>query len=112
MAAKKGSARKASARKSSARKSGAQPADEGRASSGATTPVDRPSVLGDKANEARKRAQMDEALDGNILGSDPLGPSTEHEDHEGGVTDSLARKGVRGPIAHLAEGEVEPEVDP
>jgi hypothetical protein len=29
---------------------------------------------------------------------EPIGPGVEHEDHEGGATDSLARKGVRGSI--------------
>lgn len=29
---------------------------------------------------------------------EPVGPGVEHEDHEGGETDSLAKKGVRGPL--------------
>lgn len=29
---------------------------------------------------------------------EPIGPGVEHEDHEGGATDSLARKGVRGSV--------------
>lgn len=63
------------------------------------------SLLQEKGSEARKRAGMDEAVGGNILGSEPLGPSAEHEDHEGGLTDSLSKKGVRGPIPTAEERE-------
>lgn len=102
MATAKGVARK-SARKGPARKSAGDEATS--AARG-----NRASIMEDKGKEAIERAGMDEALEGNILGSEPLGPSTEHEDHEGGVTDSLTKKGVRGPIAHIAEGE-DPDAD-
>ena len=89
--AKNSSARKGSARKSTAKKTAARDT--------AADAADRPSVIGeDKGEEAKKRANLDEALGGNILGSEPLGPGTEHEDHEGGETDSLAKRGVRGPL--------------
>lgn len=32
-----------------------------------------------------------------------VGPGVEHEDHEGGITDSLARKGVRAPLPTAEE---------
>lgn len=74
-----------SARKSSARKSA--------------------SAAGDQA--ARDKALLERAKDapigGNVLGNEPLGPGVEHEDHEGGETDSLARRGVRGPITPIDE---------
>lgn len=34
---------------------------------------------------------------------EPVGPGVEHEDHEGGITDSLARKGVRAPLPTAEE---------
>jgi hypothetical protein len=36
---------------------------------------------------------------------EPRGPGVEHEDHEGGITDSLAKKGVRAPIPTAEERE-------
>lgn len=36
---------------------------------------------------------------------EPVGPGVEHEDHEGGMTDSLAKKGVRGPLPTAEEKE-------
>jgi hypothetical protein len=68
------------ARKSSARKSGAKSTDQ----------TERDKALLERAKDA--------PIGGNVLGNDPLGPGVEHEDHEGGETDSLARRGVRGPI--------------
>lgn len=79
--------------KSGARKSAARKTTDKAARDAGLAPAGQ-SLL-DKQDEARERAQMDEAVGGNILGSEPLGPSTEHEDHEGGKTDSLAKKGVR-----------------
>lgn len=56
---------------------------------------------------ARDKALVERAQDtpvgGNVLGNEPLGPGVEHEDHEGGDTDSLARRGVRGPITPIDE---------
>lgn len=37
---------------------------------------------------------------------EPIGPGVEHEDHEGGLTDSLAKKGVRGAIEHEDDGSI------
>jgi hypothetical protein len=34
---------------------------------------------------------------------EPVGPGVEHEDHEGGLTDSLAKKGVRAPLPTAEE---------
>lgn len=56
---------------------------------------------------ARDKALVERAKDapvgGNVLGNEPLGPGVEHEDHEGGDSDSLARRGVRGPITPIDE---------
>lgn len=55
----------------------------------------------------RDRALVERAKDtpvgGNVLGNEPLGPGVEHEDHEGGDTDSLARRGARAPITPIDE---------
>jgi hypothetical protein len=69
-AKKKAAARKGGARKSSARKN----------SSKAQVP-----------SSADRKAQAELAHP-----PEAVGPGVEHEDHEGGATDSLAKKGVRG----------------
>lgn len=116
MAKPKGGAK--SARKGSARKSAKDKAAADKAAADAAGLAPAGQSLLDKQDEARELANLDEAVGGNILGSDPLGPSTEHEDHEGGMTDSLAKKGVRGPIPHDEGGpggesgdeEIDPQV--
>lgn len=81
--ARKGAAK--SGRKSSARKSAANAGDQ----------ATRDKSLVDRAKDA--------PIGGNVLGNEPLGPGVEHEDHEGGDSDSLTRRGVRGPITPIDE---------
>lgn len=47
---------------------------------------------------ADRKAQAEQATP-----LEPIGPGVEHEDHEGGLTDSLAKKGVRGALATTDE---------
>lgn len=42
---------------------------------------------------------------------EPVGPGTEHEDHEGGLTDSLAKKGVRAALPIAEEREEQAKED-
>src|SRR4051812_34775788 len=40
-----------------------------------------------------------------------IGPGVEHEDHEGGITDSLAQKGVRAALPTAEEKEEQRKED-
>jgi hypothetical protein len=89
-----------------AKKAGTKSASKS-ASKGARKSSSRKGASKNADQSARDKALLDRAKDapigGNVLGNEPLGPGVEHEDHEGGETDSLARRGVRGPITPIDE---------
>jgi hypothetical protein len=88
MAGKKSGARKSAAKKDKAPAAPKTP-KEPKAPKAPAQPTDA---------DRKKQAELATPLEG-------VGPGVEHEDHEGGITDSLARKGVRGPLPTAEERE-------